>query len=180
MLLAAVVAIVGALYATPASPLWRLVYHIDHAALVEDAAERHGLDPALVCAVIKCESGWDAGAVSQAGAVGLMQVMPSTAQSLADMGLVDGGTYDPEELDDPTNNVEYGCAYLAYLEENLSTQEEVIAAYNAGLAAVQGWVADGGSIPEGIEYGETRAYLDRVLEAYEGYRKSYPEGITGA
>lgn len=179
MACALLVGVGAALYATPTSPLWRLVYRIDHAALVEDAAQRHGLDPDLVCAIIKCESDWDAGAMSHAGAVGLMQVMPSTAESLAEMGLVDGSVYDPSELTDPATNVEYGCAYLGYLQEHLSSREEIIAAYNAGLAAVQGWIADGGSIPEGIEYEETRTYLERVLAAYEGYRSSYPGGITG-
>lgn len=169
-----------ALYVTPASPLWRLVYRIDHVALVQDAAERHGLDPALVCAVIKCESNWDEDAVSHAGAVGLMQVMPSTAESLSDRDIVDGSLYEPSSLDDPVVNLEYGCANLEYLQEHLSSLSEVIAAYNAGLGSVQGWIADGGSIPESIEYEETRTYLQRVLKAYEGYRANYPEGITGA
>lgn len=162
----------------PAELLRQALFPVEHATLVESAAERHGLDPDLVCAVIKCESGWDEGAVSDAGAVGLMQVMPSTARSLADMGLVSAGAYDPADLTDPEVNIEYGCAYLAYLEDNLASLDEIVAAYNAGLGAVQGWLADGGTIPDGIEYAETRAYLERVRAAYEGYRRSYPDGIS--
>ena len=141
--------------------------------------ERHGVDPLLACAVIECESGWDEGAVSPVGAVGLMQVMPDTARSLVALGLVDDGAYDPDDLADPATNIEYGCAYLGYLQKHLSGLEEVIAAYNAGIGAVQGWISEGGTIPEDVEYAETRAYLDRVLVAYDAYQDSYPSGITG-
>lgn len=163
---------------TSTSLTHELFYPVHHAEAVQGSAERHGVDPYLVCAVIECESGWDEGALSAAGAVGLMQVMPDTVTSLVELGVVDGAAYDPSDLEDPEVNIEYGCAYLGYLQEHLSSEEEVIAAYNAGIGAVQGWLADGGTIPEGIEYAETRAYLERVLSAYEGYRLSYPSGIT--
>lgn len=155
----------------------QVVYPVSYAAHVNDSAERRGLDPRLVCAVIKCESGWDATAVSGAGAVGLMQVMPATADSLVALGLVDADAYSPDDLTDPAVNIEYGCAYLAFLEKNLSSQEEVVAAYNAGIGTVQQWVADGTELPEGIRYAETRAYLTRVQEAYAGYQDAYPNGI---
>lgn len=176
----ALVALVAllAMAAIPTSPLRRLLLGTHYPEAVKVAAEDYGLDPALVCAVIKCESNWDEDAVSHAGAIGLMQVMPDTASHLAEMGLVDAGSYSPTDLTDPLVNIEYGCAYLAYLHESLSSTEEVVAAYNAGLGAVQGWLADGGSIPEDIEYAETRAYVERVMNAYEGYRESYPDGIA--
>lgn len=178
--LALTLALGGVSGLVPTSLMRQLVYPVEHSALVKDAADRHGLDPLLVCAVIKCESGWDEDAISDAGAVGLMQVMPSTAQSLVDMGLVDEASYDLADLTNPEVNLEYGCTYLAYLEGNLSSLSEVVAAYNAGLGAVQEWVSDGSSLPEGIEYAETSVYLERVLAAYEGYQQSYPDGITGA
>lgn len=163
---------------TPASTANRLLYPVHHAQEIQRSARRHGVDEDLVCAVIKCESGWDEGAVSHVGAVGLMQVMQETAQDLVSMGLVDGDDYPVSDLSDPRVNIEYGCAYLGYLQENLSSREEVIAAYNAGLGAVQGWISNGGSIPEDIEYGETRAYLTRVLDALDAYRRNYPLGVT--
>ncbi len=163
---------------TPASTANRLLYPVHHAQEIQQSARRHGVDEDLVCAVIKCESGWDEGAVSHVGAVGLMQVMLETAQDLAAMGVVDGGAYPVSDLSDPRVNIEYGCAYLGYLQENLSSREEVIAAYNAGLGAVQGWISNGGTIPEDIEYGETRAYLTRVLDALDAYRRNYPLGVT--
>lgn len=162
---------------TPTSPAGHLIYPVHHAEDIRDSASRHGVDPLLACAVIKCESNWDEGAVSGVGALGLMQVMPETAQDLARMGLVEASAYDPSSLMDPTVNIEYGCAYLGYLQEHLSSEEEVVAAYNAGIGAVQKWVSGGGSITEKIEYPETRAYLDRVLKAYKAYRESYPLGV---
>lgn len=154
-----------------------LFYPVEYTEEIKAAAERHGLDPDLVCAIIKCESSWDASAVSGAGAVGLMQVMPATAQSLVALGLVDSGTYDPTNLSDAVTNIEYGCAYLEFLQNNLSSTTEIVAAYNAGIGTVQEWLADGATLPEGIEYAETSAYLERVTAAYEGYAAAYPDGI---
>lgn len=144
------------------------------------SCERHGVDPDLACAVIKCESGWDEDAVSAAGAVGLMQVMPETAASLNSLGIVSKEEYDPVNLAVPEVNIEYGCAYLGYLQDHLSNVSEIVAAYNAGIGTVQGWLSGGGNISEEIEYTETRVYLERVRLAYEGYQRSYPDGITGA
>lgn len=178
--LALALAACAALSAAPATMTRRLFYPVDHVGTILGASARHGVDPDLVCAVIKCESGWDEGAVSAAGALGLMQVMPETAASLVELGAVDGAAYDPSDLLDPEVNIEFGCAYLEFLEDRLSSDDEVIAAYNAGIGSVKGWIADGSTIPEGIEYAETRAYLARVRAAWEGYRRSYPEGITDA
>lgn len=158
----------------------RLFYPIHHAGAIEAACERHDVDPLLACAVIKCESGWDEGARSSAGALGLMQVMPQTAESLAALGLVDAGRWDPGELTDPEVNIEYGVACLAYLQGQLPGLDEAIAAYNAGIGTVQGWLAEGRDISEDAAYAETRAYVERVRDAYEGYRRGYPEGVTGA
>ena len=180
VLLALTLAFSAGLAAAPLEWVRTLVYPVSHVQTIEDAAARHGVDPALVCAVIKCESGWDEDAVSHAGAVGLMQVMPATAESLNGLGLVSAADYDPAALADPAVNIEYGCAYLGYLQTHLSSLDEVVAAYNAGIGTVQGWIADGATLPEGIEYAETRAYLERVREAYKGYQRSYPEGLTPA
>lgn len=178
--LAITLIVCGVLAATPTTLGRQLFYPVDHVDEIVAAAERHGVDPELVCAVIKCESGWDEDARSGAGAVGLMQVMPDTALSLNALGIVSADEYDPNALSDPTVNIEYGCAYLGYLQNHLSSLDEIVAAYNAGIGTVQGWIADGGTIPEGIEYAETRAYLERVRSAYDGYQRSYPNGITGA
>lgn len=166
--------------AAPTMLARQFLYPVNHAETILAASERHGVDPLLACAVIRCESGWDEDAVSAAGAEGLMQVMPDTARSLNALGVVSASDYPPERLFEPEVNIEYGCAYLGYLQRHLSSTEEIVAAYNAGIGTVQGWISDGGSIPEGIEYAETRTYLGRVQNAYEWYKRCYPEGITGA
>lgn len=178
--LAVTLGLCGAVELAPTTLARQLLYPVSDVSAIEDSAARHGVDPELVCAVIKCESGWDAGAVSSAGAQGLMQVMPDTARSLVEMGLVDGSRWDASDLSDPATNIEFGCAYLGYLQDRLSSTEEIVAAYNAGIGTVQGWLDDGGVIPDDIAFAETKAYLQKVTLAYEGYQRSYPSGIGAA
>lgn len=179
LVLVSVVAIACAiLAATPTTLARRTLYPVNHAQDIQASAERHSVDPLLVAAVIKCESGWDENSQSKAGAVGLMQVMPQTSSELARMGLVDSGAYDPSNLLDPATNIEYGTAYLAFLEKNLSSTDQVIAAYNAGMGKVEEWIAQPGELADNITYSETREYLRRVSEAYRGYRDSYPNGLV--
>ncbi len=116
---------------------------------VEEVAMRNHLDPALVLAVIEVESGRDVGAVSDKGAVGLMQLMPETAAMV--------GYPDPA---DPLSNLEAGSRYLAALLESFGGDVELaLAAYNAGPGAVRRW----GTVPP---YRETRDFVRRVAAAY--------------
>ncbi|HEY9856622.1 MAG TPA: lytic transglycosylase domain-containing protein [Stenomitos sp.] len=120
------------------------------------AAKPSGVDPALVQAVIQAESGGDPKAVSKAGAMGLMQLMPETAQ---DMGVTDPF--------DPAQNVAGGTRYLQQMIDRFGNVPEALAAYNAGPGAVE----KHGGIPP---YTETRHYVQRVLDLYrqnqEGHR----------
>lgn len=166
------------LNALPRTLVRSFLFPVEHAEQINASAARHGVDPYLAAAVIKCESDWNESARSEAGAVGLMQLMPQTAESIASRGLVSAAAYDPDNLTDADTNIEYGCAYLGYLEGQLGSQDEVIAAYNAGLGSVQSWKAtSGGSIAENIQYPETRYYLQRVNDAYEHYKDLYPQGL---
>jgi soluble lytic murein transglycosylase-like protein len=121
----------------------------DVRALVEQAARRRGLDPALVLAVVSVESGFRPEAVSPKGAQGLMQLMPRTAAALG-----------VEDAFDPEQNLDAGVRHLESLlklyDGNLT---RALAAYNAG----QGAVARHGGVPP---YRETREYVRRVLERY--------------
>ena len=86
--------------------------------------------------------------------------------------------YHAQNLLDPATNIEYGCAYLAYLEGQLDGEDEVIAAYNAGISNVQSWKASGyDDLRDAIEFPETSAYLERVRTKEAEYRRYYPDGI---
>ena len=166
----------------PAKLVRSLFFPVTYAERIDDAAARYEVDPHLVAAIIRCESGWNDSAQSEAGAVGLMQLMPDTAKTVSGMGVVDTARFNPNNLTDPATNIEYGTALLAYLQTQLETTDEVIAAYNAGLGTVQGWLEAPGSsgIPDAITYPETRHYLDRVNESVRQYAKYYPSGMSEA
>jgi soluble lytic murein transglycosylase len=141
----------------------------------EQAAAKH-LDPALIAAVIYAETKFDP-RTSPAGAEGLMQIEPSTAEFLAKLS--GGYRFQVSDLATPSVNVAYGSYYLRYLLDHYSANEMLaVAAYNAGLANVDRWVARahaaGRSLTVGeIPFGETRAYVQRVLRAQREYRALY-------
>lgn len=175
----ALVAVMTLVPATmPSSLLRRYVYPVKYQEQIVDSSSRYGVDPRLVCAIIKCESDWNENARSAMGAVGLMQLMPDTSAELAANGVVDRWAYDPSYLTDPATNIEYGCAYLAQLDAQLESTDEVIAAYNAGPGSVQEWLSGGGVITEVIGYPETALYLMRVNEAYTRYQDLYTEVLN--
>lgn len=182
LLMTAMLALTLVVEVLPFDVVREVFFPVSYAERIDEAAHRHGVDAHLVAAVIRCESGWNETAQSGAGAVGLMQLMPDTAKSVANLGLVDTATYNPNRLTDATTNIEYGTAYLAYLQTQLATDDEVICAYNAGIGAVQGWqeAAGGGSFVDAIAYPETREYLQSVNEAVRQYTKYYPNGLSVA
>ncbi len=153
------------------------LYPIHYESAIEDAAEQWGVDPLLVASIIRTESGWNADAISKAGAVGLMQLMPETAQELADRGLVDPSAFSPQNLQDPATNIAYGTAYLAYCLQNTDGLDQAIAAYNAGLGAAQQWASEPSAFEDAIKYPETTSYLERVQSALANYLRIYPDGI---
>ena len=162
----------------PGTILRQVFFPISHQGAIVESSTRHDVDPLLVCAVIRCESNWNESAVSGAGAVGLMQLMPSTSAELAQYGLVDGSTYDPANLTNAETNIEYGCAYLQQLDSQLGSTDEVIAAYNAGPGSVESWLSGGGDIADVIDFPETAFYLTRVKESYERYKSLYTDTLA--
>ncbi len=130
--------------------------------------------------MIDAESDWEEGIVSEAGAVGLMQVLPETAEELRERGIRRrGDCLLRATLSDPAVNIEYGTAYLRLLVERYHEIEAALAAYNAGMANVDEWVEEGGDIRDTIEFPETRHYVLRVVRARDVYEELYPGGVPG-
>ena len=117
--------------------------------------------------------------MSNAGAVGLMQVKPSTAKAVAvQAGIADEMT--PEALSDPATNIRVGVRYLAYLVRRYGGDVELaLAAYNAGLGNADRWSAEarkaGGTFSESIAFPETARYVDEVRAQSAAYRALYPD-----
>jgi soluble lytic murein transglycosylase len=159
-----------------AMPAWyaRTVYPLEHRALIRDAARDHDLDPALVAAVIYEESGWDERAVSERGAVGLMQLLPSTAKDVASGT---GGTrFRVADLRLARVNVRYGTHYLRLLLDRYGGSPVMaLAAYHAGPRSVDRWAAEasGKLDVDAIPFPGTREYVGEVLTLIGVYRRAY-------
>jgi soluble lytic murein transglycosylase len=162
-----------AVYVLQTEPRWyeRLRYPLRYEQIVVGHAENYELEPQLVAAVIYQESKFDANAVSDSGAVGLMQLLPETAQGIADRT---GGTgWHERDLLDPELNVRYGSWYLRHLLDKYGDEKLALAAYNAGQANVDRW-RDAGL---GIQFAETRHYVERVQELKALYADAYAKEL---
>jgi soluble lytic murein transglycosylase len=145
----------------------------------QQAAADH-LDPALVAAVIDTESKFDP-STSSAGAVGLMQLLPSTAEFLARR--THGYAFKVSDLQNPQVNITYGCYYLRFLlDEFNGNVKEGLAAYNGGETNVANWISNAHAAGHAfgvsdIPFPETRAYVAGVLSKQQDYRHSYPSEL---
>ncbi len=157
------------------------IYPIRYSDYVNSAAQQYAVDPYLVAAVIKAESGYDPLALSSAGAVGLMQLMPDTADWVVSMRTWKGPA--KPDLTDPEDNVQLGACYLSYLQDSFAGDDTAaLAAYNAGEGTVRDWMkAAGGkeSFDESdIRFPETRAFVEKVEKYRDLYMRIYPDGIV--
>lgn len=135
--------------------------------------EAGSCDPLLTIAVIRAESGFRANAVSGAGAVGLMQLMPETAEYVRAMH-----GYAKGELTDPAYNILLGSAYLSYLLGKYRDIDTALAAYNAGEGRVSLWLRDEAYSQDGktilsTPFPETNGYLKKVKNNFKIYRILY-------
>jgi len=170
--LALVLAAFG-LYVYETEPRWyeRLRYPLRYEEIIKGHAENYRLDPQLVAAVIYQESKFEPDAVSASGAVGLMQLLPSTGQGIADR--TGGNSWTPGDLLDPELNVRYGAWYLRHLLDKYGDEQLALAAYNAGQTNVDRWREQG----VGIQFPETRHYVARVQELKRIYARAYPDEL---
>jgi soluble lytic murein transglycosylase len=155
---------------------WETVYPFGWRSEVSEAAQQAGLDPFFVAAVVREESSYYPRAVSRAGARGLMQLMPATAQPLAEnRGLA---FRDGLLLDEPGANLQLGASFLAGLVREFGDPHLALAAYNAGPRRAREWWKarksdDVEAWVEQIPYDETRQYVKRVMFSWAEYRRIY-------
>jgi soluble lytic murein transglycosylase len=176
--LVALVAVVGGLaggfvYVDHAKPNWyaRIRYPLSYQEIIVGHAKNYDLDPALLAAVIYRESKFDPDARSDSGAIGLMQLLPDTAKGIA---IHTGGSkFVVSDLENPEINIRYGSFYLRRLIRKYGNVRLALAAYNAGQRNVDEWRAEG----KGIEFPETRQYVDEVLELEDVYRRAYKDEL---
>jgi soluble lytic murein transglycosylase len=150
-------------------PAWyeRLWHPLRYQEIVLGHARNYRLDPALLAAVIYQESKFDADARSDRGAIGLMQLLPATAKGIAER--TGGSKFRVSDLYDPELNVRYGAWYLRHLLDKYGSERTALAAYNAGQRNVDGWRSRG----VGIQFEETKEFVDRVERLKRTYRHAY-------
>ena len=143
-----------------------VVFPTKYANFVEKYSKEYGVDKNLVYAVIRCESSFNPKAKSRKGAMGLMQLTPSTASWCAQLLCI---AYEDENLFEEEYNIRIGTYYLSYLSSRFSEPSHVIMAYNAGEGNVKKWLDNNGEV-----FNETATYLNRVKLAYTVYKlKNY-------
>jgi soluble lytic murein transglycosylase len=143
---------------------------LKHEDIIRQQAHEKGVPADLIAAVIYAESRFR-DQTSSAGARGLMQITPQTAQIIEDKS--GGSTFTLQDLSDPDLNIRYGTFYLKYLLDRFDGNEvAAIAAYNAGETNVESWGGAGLTVSD-IKFPETRGYVDDVLAKRDDYRRSY-------
>lgn len=156
---------------------WQILFPLNYWDAYRAEGEKRGVDPYLLVSITRQESGFEPTTVSNAGAVGLMQIMPAEAQSIAAQANLGGVTR--ESLFDPATNIAVGAAeYSQKLERMNGNPTLAIAAYNAGEQAVGNWLAhtpadDIDQFVEAIPYAETRLYVKSVTRNRYEYRRIY-------
>ncbi len=152
------------------------VYPLEHREIIEKYADEYDIPPELISAVILTESGFDSDAQSRAGAVGLMQLMPSTAEEMCERMKLE---YSEELLTDPESSIKIGSYYLKYLYTYTGQNwDTACAAYNAGIGNVKKWQSDSRYSDDGVSLkeipiGETRVYVQRINEYRVKYKELY-------
>lgn len=156
---------------------WTYLYPIPYKEIIFTEAVKNNIDPYLVAAIIKAESNFQTEAESRVGARGIMQIMPETGTWAAgQMKLKD---FHPDDLYNTDINIKIGCWYLNNLNKEFKGNKIlVVAAYNGGRGNVQDWLKNEKwsgehATVDQIPFEETRAYVKKVLKAYEKYKELY-------
>lgn len=159
---------------------WQILYPLAYWDTIRAEAQRRSLDPYLVASIIRQESAFEPSTVSNAGAVGLMQIMPVEAARIAEVGGLPAVTR--RDLFDPRTNIAVGAAeFRQKLDAWDGNQVLAIASYNAGEEPVRGWLArtpldDIDLLIESIPFAETRLYVKTVTRNRSEYQRIYEGG----
>ncbi len=151
----------------------KFIYPLAYQETVFKYSNEYSLDKPLVFAIIKVESGFNKNAHSNRGAVGLMQITPTTAEYIAK--LLNEKDYN---LKDEKTNIRYGCYYLRYLLNKFIKVDTALCAYNAGEGRVDGWLknkeySDDGISLFNIPFAETKEYINKINKSYKKYSLIY-------
>lgn len=152
-------------------------YPMTYAPEIRAAAAEFSLDPAYVASVVLAESSFDAEAVSSAGAIGLMQIMPATGEWIA--GKLEDEPFDVQRLYQPEVNLRYGCWYLRFLLDRYDGDMYTAStAYHQGQGRVDQWLEDPQYSEDGrtltaISSAVTDTYVNRIMESYANYQELY-------
>ena len=151
-----------------------LLHPLKYKDIIDECSEEYGVDRYVVYSLINIESSYDKNALSKAGAVGLMQLLPSTAEDIANRIKID----EEINLYDEKVNIRLGCYYLSYLidmyDDNLIN---ALCAYNWGLTNVNNWLELGNIDNSGtitnIPVAETKKYVSKFNRNYKIYKLIY-------
>ncbi len=141
----------------------KTIFPLQYRLMVRDAALKYGQDPLFVAALIYSESSFRAQVISKTGAIGLMQLMPSTATQLANKRKIKN--FKIQDLFNPSINLDFGCYFLNQLHKNFNDREHVLIAYNAGPGNLVRWQGKGGNLIE-QSFPETRQYVVKIRWVY--------------
>ncbi|MCI8759999.1 MAG: lytic transglycosylase domain-containing protein [Clostridia bacterium] len=159
--------------------LLKMIYPQTYQEAVKIYEEKYKVEANLIFALIKAESDFNKEAVSSRNAIGLMQLMEETAKDVARKNDIELNAQNvKEELLDVYKNIDIGTCYLATLLEKYDNKEVALAAYNAGIGTVDGWIEKGiiksdGTDIEKIPYKETNNYVRKILRDYKIYQYLY-------
>lgn len=175
-LLVLVLAVVWFFFYGGKNTFLKFFYPIQYEEYVEKYAKEYDLDKYVVYSVIHTESKFDEKAVSDAGAIGLMQLMEETAEYCNSEG--EFGYNISEQLFDPEVNIHIGCYYLSSLIKKFGSLELALISYNSGPGNVTKWLendeySDGEGGLNITPYKETNDYVDKVLKSYKRYKQIY-------
>lgn len=158
--------------------LLKIIYPKKYEEYVSKYAEEYNIEENLIYAVIKAESNFDENAVSNKEAQGLMQLMNTTANEVAQKVNIE---ITGDMIKEPEYNIMLGTKYLSMMVDKYNNIELALTAYNAGSGTVDKWISEGilkedGTDIENIPYKETNNYVRKILRDYKIYNKIWDNG----